>query len=148
LGQKLSNLSDAASAAALAAALASDPSKTLIGALLGNDATASLDELVDAGVVELSGERIRFTHPLLGSTVTSVAAPSERRAMQRELSRLVDDPVASALHLSRADIEPHTDVAVVLEQAADLARARGGWDTAAELLERSRDLTPPVDAVD
>jgi DNA-binding CsgD family transcriptional regulator len=141
LGHRLSKLSDPARTAALGAALASEPSVDLIEALVGADAGRSLDELTDAGVVGFDGDRIRFTHPLLASSVTTAALPSERRAMQRELSRVVDDPVASARHLARAVVEPDADVASVLENAAVLARARGGWDTAAELFERSRDLT-------
>ena len=145
LGDRLSRLSEAAATAALGAALASDPTTGLIEALMGADAAASLDELIGASVVGVDGDRIRFTHPLLASTVTTVALPQQRRAMQRELSRLVDDPVASARHLARAGVEPDGDSACMLENAAALARARGGWDMAAELLERSRELTPSDD---
>ena len=142
LGRRLSKLPEAARAAALGAALASGPSTGLIEALLGAEAAAALGALVEAGVVEIHGERIRFTHPLLASTVTAAALPGQRRGMQRELAGLVDDPVTSASHLARAVVEPDAEVAAILEQAAVLARARGGWDTATDLLERSRDLTP------
>jgi DNA-binding CsgD family transcriptional regulator len=146
LGRRLARLSAEAKTAALCAALASDPSTELIAALLGEAATASLAELVDAGVVEFNAKRIHFTHPLLASTVTSTALSRERIAMHRQLSQLVDDPVASASHLARAIVDRDEEVAGILEAAALLARARGGWDTAAELLERARDLTPAEDA--
>ncbi len=96
LGERLSSLSDATKSAALGAALASDPSTELIEALLGPDAASALKELIGAGVIEVAGHRIHFTHPLLASTVTTAALPHERRAMQRQLAQLVDDPVASA----------------------------------------------------
>jgi ATP/maltotriose-dependent transcriptional regulator MalT len=146
LSRRLAKLSEPARTAALAAALASDPSTELIEALLGADAETSLGELVAAGVVDLDANRIHFTHPLLASTVIAAATPQRRGAMHRELARLVDDPVTSAQHLARATAEPDEAVAELLEDAALTARARGGWDIAAQLLERSRDLTPSNDA--
>jgi len=143
LGQKLAKLPRAAMSAALGAALTFEPSTGLVDALLGADAPESLAALLGAGVVEIHGERIRFTHPLMASTVTAAALPRQRRAMHGELAHLVGDPVASARHLARAAVEPNSKVARTLEDAADLARIRGGWDTAAELLERSLELTPP-----
>jgi DNA-binding CsgD family transcriptional regulator len=149
LRERLSTLSEGAKAAALGAALASDPTTGLIEALLGAEAaTAALNELVAASVVGMEGDRIRFTHPLLASTVTSGALPQPRRAMQGELSRLVVDPVARARHLARASAEPDRDTARLIEDAAVVARARGGWDTAADLLEQARELTPEEDADD
>jgi DNA-binding CsgD family transcriptional regulator len=145
LRERLSKLSERARTAALGAALASDPSPALVEALLGADAAAALNELVGAGVVEVNGHRLRFTHPLLASAVSNAALPQQRYAIQRELARLVDDPVASAKHLAHAGVEPDGEIAVVLEDAAMLARARGDWDTAADLYERSRDLTPASD---
>jgi DNA-binding CsgD family transcriptional regulator len=142
LGQRLAKLSAPARTAALGAALASEPTTELIESVLGADSAGPLGELVSAGVVEVQGDRIHFTHPLLASTVTAAAVPRRRRAMQHQLAGLVDDPVASARHLARASVEPDEGVADLLEGAAVLARARGGWDTAAELLECSRDLTP------
>jgi DNA-binding CsgD family transcriptional regulator/tetratricopeptide (TPR) repeat protein len=143
--RRLAKLPETARTAALGAALASDPSTELIEALLGPDAEASLGELVAAGVIDLDGSRIHFTHPLLASTVTAAAVPQRRRAMHHELARLVDDPVASAQHLGRATVEPDDEVADLLEAAAANARARGGWDIAAQLFERSRELTPTQD---
>ena len=142
LGQRLAKLPEVTRTAALGAALTSDPSTALIEALVGDNAGTSLEQLLAARVIVIQGERIRFTHPLMASTLTSAAPPRQRRAMQRTLARLVDDPVAGARHLALATNEPDGEVAHTLEEAAFLARARGGWDTAAELLERSRDLTP------
>jgi DNA-binding CsgD family transcriptional regulator len=145
LGQRLAKLAEPSKTAALGAALTSDPSTALIEALLGEDARTSLGQLVDAGVIEIQGERIRFTHPLMASTVIALALPGQRRAMQRTLAGLVEDPVTSARHLALASSHRDGNVARALEDAALLARARGGWDTAAELLERARDLTPSED---
>ncbi len=146
LGQRLVRLPEVTKTAALAAALTSDPSTVLIETLLGADAGTALEQLLEAEVIEIHAGKIRFTHPLMASSVTSSALPSRRRAMQRALARIVVDPVASAWHLALATDEPDGDVARALEEAARLARARGGWDTAAELLERARDLTPSDDA--
>jgi DNA-binding CsgD family transcriptional regulator/tetratricopeptide (TPR) repeat protein len=143
LRQRLDKLPDASKTAALGAALTAEPSTALVEALVGDAAATSLKELHAAGVVETQGDRIRFTHPLMASTVVALALPGQRRAMQHTLANVVDDPVTRARHLALATDEPEEEVARALEAAARLAAGRGGWDAAAELLERARDLTPP-----
>jgi DNA-binding CsgD family transcriptional regulator len=142
LERRLARLSEGAKAAALAAALISEPSAELLETVLGSDATSSLAELREAGVVEVFAGRIRFTHPLMASTVTASASSGQRRAMERTLAGVIDDPVTSARHLALGASEPDEEVAQVLHRAALVALARGGWDSAAELLERASTLTP------
>ncbi len=119
LTHRLAKLPPTARTAAVGAALAAEPSTGLVEALLGTEATTALSALIEADVVRLDGERVRFVHPLLASTITSAAAPQQRREMHRTLARLLDDPVASARHLSRASVDPD-------ETVAD--DARGGRD--------------------
>ena len=54
-----------------------------------------------AGVLEVDGERVRFTHPLLGSFVYGDASDAERRDVHRLLAPLVTDREEHALHLAR-----------------------------------------------
>jgi len=99
----------------------------------------------EAGVLQRTGDRLGFTHPLLGSTVYAEATPHARRSVHRRLAELVDDPEERARHLALATIGPHVGVARAVEEAGRHARARGAPDAAAELLELARKLTPPED---
>ena len=102
-----------------------------------------LDGAVDAGVVELQGERIRFSHPLLASTHFFAATPRARRAIHRRLAASVVDQEERSRHLAVAAEGPDEEVAVALEEASAHARARGAVAIAAELAEQALRLTPP-----
>jgi tetratricopeptide (TPR) repeat protein len=89
---------------------------------------------------------VRFSHPLLGSTVYANASLEERRATHRRLAALVVDPEESARHLALAAEGPDAAVARALDDAARHARARGAPDAAADLAELARRCTPSEDA--
>ena len=99
-----------------------------------------------AGVVEAVDGRLRFSHPLLGSTVYASATSDERRSLHRRLSERLSDREERARHLALATTHPDAHVASVLEAAARYARARGAPDAAAELLDLAMGLTPFGDA--
>ncbi len=106
------------------------------------DATAALDEASNAGVVEVAGGRIRFTHPLLASVIYSMADPAGRRKWHSKLAKMVSDPEEKARHLALAATSPDAAVAVALETAARSANLRGAPDAAAALAQQASDLTP------
>ena len=95
------------------------------------------------GLVETSGGVVRFTHPLLASTVYQWASPRERHAAHVELAAAVGDSIGRARHLALGTPYPDGAVAVELEAAATDARARGLPVVAAELAEHAANLTPP-----
>jgi DNA-binding CsgD family transcriptional regulator len=97
---------------------------------------------VAAGLLERDGDRIRFTHPLLASSVYVEALPEQRRQMHRRLADVVEDPEARARHLALAATGRDAEAASALEAAALRASARGAPDTASELLELAIELTP------
>lgn len=149
LANRLRALPRAARDALLVASLASDPSVALIARALPGDGWRRVRPAVQAEVIELEGERIRFVHPLLASVAQASADLGRRRLAHRRLADVVMDPEERALHLSFAAKGPTEAVASALEQAAKRARARGASDTAAVLSERAARLTPvrrPVDA--
>jgi DNA-binding CsgD family transcriptional regulator len=111
----------------------------------GTDGREGLAAAEMAGVIERSDGRIRFTHPLLGSTVYLNASIDERRTMHERLARIIDDPEEQARHLALSAHRPDTDVAQALEDAAGFARGRGAPDAAADLAELARELTPSDD---
>jgi len=137
--ERLAGLAPDARAVALVVSALSRPTIGLLSAL---DESAALDAVVAAGIVELGDDRIRFTHPLLGSVVYSEAPPSQRRALHARLAETVDDPDEHARHLALSAIGPDREVADEVEDAARRARARGAPQAAAELWERARRLTP------
>ncbi|HET9242675.1 MAG TPA: AAA family ATPase [Gaiella sp.] len=126
----------------LALALVSEPTTGLLERVAGPSAAKALERLVQAGLVETRGERIRPRHPLYATAVSSSAAPATRRALHARLAEVVDDSEERARHLGLSTAEPDGDVAGALEDAAVLARGRGAWESAAELIERASELTP------
>jgi DNA-binding CsgD family transcriptional regulator len=127
----------------LPVAAMSDPTVSTVQAVIGRGrATSRLQAAASAGVLELDGERIAFTHPLLASTVYGQASADERRRVHRRLAGVVGDPEAQARHLALATASTDDDVAAALERAARLALGRGAPDAAAELLELAVGATP------
>jgi len=111
---RLTSLSPAADSALSMIALAAAPDAELIERA---GYTAGVDEAAKAGLLELTEERIRFVHPLLGGAVLRRLDPGERRIIHRTLARLVSDDEERALHLASAAEGP---------MVRNRRRARGG----------------------
>ncbi len=107
-----------------------------------------VEEAVQAGVLQVDGERVRFTHPLLGSFVYGEASDAQRRDVHRLMAPLVTDREEHALHLARGALEPDEGVASTLEATAEEAAKRGHLEVAAELAEHAVRLTTPERAED
>lgn len=104
-----------------------------------------LEPALASGVVDLTGERIVFTHPLLASAVSSAVSPGRKRELHLRLAEMIDDPEQRARHLALATDEPSPQTAAALDSAAAEAVARGAIAAAAELVDHARRLTPPED---
>ncbi len=126
----------------LAAAAHAHPSISLTESASGVGRRVGLLPAVDARVVELSGERIHFTHPLLAAGAYEIADPVRRREVHTRLAELLDDPEARAWQLAASVDQPDEGVAATLDDAARHARARGAPRPAALLLDRAGELTP------
>jgi DNA-binding CsgD family transcriptional regulator len=96
-------------------------------------------------VVHPGGDVIRFAHPLLASAVYASATTEERRRVHAHLAEHVEHPEERARHLALSSAGPDAQIASELDEAADLARRRGAPDSAAELAELGRRLTPVED---
>ena len=127
---------------AAAAALAA-PSVVLLEAL-GPAVVGDIELAQKRGVLELDGDRIRFTHPLLAPVCYTAMPLHRRRRLHRRLAELDVDPEERARHLAIAATRPDEEMAAALETAATQARARGAVQAAAELAERAVALTPPA----
>jgi DNA-binding CsgD family transcriptional regulator len=142
--ERLAALPEPTRDALLAVAALASPTVALVRAttVSRGQPVAGLEAAVAAGMIELEGERIRFSHPLLGSTLYSRAEPARRRRLHRRLSRVVSDPEERARHLALAAPGADEGVARALDAAAAHASARGAPPGAAELAELAVEFTP------
>jgi DNA-binding CsgD family transcriptional regulator len=140
VGERLDALPEQTRAALLVVAVVGAPSLGSVEAA-GIPARA-LASAVEAQVLELGNGEVRFVHPLLASAVVAGATDAERRSAHRLVAAVVDEPVGRARHLAAALEEPDAETALLLEDAAVLARARGAPAVAAELGEAAGTLTP------
>ena len=128
--------------ALLAASALSQPTLALVRAAVGGDPEPRLAPALEAHVIELEGDRIRFSHPLLASGVYSEAGSAERRALHRRLAELLPDLEERARHLALGAEGPDEEV------AAD-ARAGGRASTRPRCLRvrgRAGRARPAADA--
>jgi DNA-binding NarL/FixJ family response regulator len=125
------------------AAAMSAPTGSLVEAATGGE-DGALRSAIEADLVTLDGERLRFTHPLLRSAALSLLLPAERRALHARLSQIAEDPEERARHLALSVDGPDAAVAATLDEAAHIASRRGAAHAAAELCELAVHLTPPA----
>ena len=147
LGARLAALPTSSGKALLTVASTARPTEDLVLAVAGrkDQALAGLGAAEAASVIRREGGSIRFTHPLLGSTVYAAASAQTKRRLHGRLAELVLDVEERASHLALSTTGLDADVAEALEDAAQHARARGAPDAAAGLGELARQLTPLED---
>jgi DNA-binding CsgD family transcriptional regulator len=120
------------------------PTLQLVGAAGGRDADDALTPAVEAGIVEVRGTAVAFTHPLYAAVVYDLASPGAATRHAR-LAEMVADVEERARHLALATTAPDEHAAGALEAAAHAASSRGGAAAAAELAEAAYRLTPADD---
>jgi DNA-binding CsgD family transcriptional regulator len=142
--ERLARLPAPARQSLLAVAVLSRPTVGLAAAAAGQGerTLADLAQAARADVVACEGDRIRFTHPLLASTLYAEAPLGQRRRLHRRLAELVTDNEERARHLALAAAGPDLGIATALEEAAASAHLRGAPDAAAALCEQACALTP------
>jgi DNA-binding CsgD family transcriptional regulator len=129
----------------LAAASARPTEALLAGVVTGPVHGDPLAPALEAKIVSVEGDQIRFTHPLLASTVYASASVSDRRDAHRLLAAHVENDEERARHLALASPGPDAEVAAVVEDAAAVAASRGAPQSAAQLSALALRLTPPTD---
>ena len=148
LRERIENLGAPALQAARVVAAVADPTVHLVEAVVGRPFDAALAETLAARVVELDRDRLRFTHPLLGTAVSARQTPAGRSSLHAQLAGIVTSAEERARHLALATAEPSGEIAAVLEDASRSARERGATAAAAELAEQALRLTPRADDED
>ena len=139
---RLGQVDPRASAAMLAIAALSQPTLATLQAAIPDFALSDLESAERAGVIEISGSRLRFTHPLLASTLYANTSVSQRRELHRRLATVIDDEKERAQHMALGAEAPDRAIADTLETAARVAARRGATESAAQLLEDAARLTP------
>ena len=119
------------------------PSVTLLEPL-GGSTVDDIELAHRRGVIELDGDRIRFTHPLLAPACYEAMPLHRRRRVHRRLADLNIDAEERARQLAIAATGPDERIAAALDAAAAYAQGRGAGQVAAELAERAVALTPPA----
>jgi ATP/maltotriose-dependent transcriptional regulator MalT len=140
---RLGSLTAEGRKALLAAACLATPTLELIAHATRTDAAhivAILEESENKGIVQIDGQRVSFTHPLLTRGVYTDAAPAGRRRMHRRLAEIVDEPELKARHLALAAASGDEPTLSSLDTAAELAHVRGAPIAAAELMELAMGL--------
>lgn len=141
LRRRLIALPQSARDALLLAASSAQPTVPLIEGIEGG--SAGLAEAESAGIVEVHGSAIEFTHPLLASTVYETVSASDRHTAHAALAQVAKDPEERARHLALCTTGPSEEVAVALDEAAEHAMTRGAPLAAAELYRLAATITPP-----
>ncbi|HEY2305564.1 MAG TPA: AAA family ATPase, partial [Streptosporangiaceae bacterium] len=131
----------------LTASCLRSPTTALLERADGPVAGSAIQAAALAGVVELDGAQVRFTHPLLASAIYSGALPDQRRGAHRRLATIAASVEERARHLALAAEGPDEETAAALGQAARAAGVRGAPAAAAELAELAATLTPPDQAL-
>ena len=141
VARRLEKLPARARGTLVAVAALASPSVSLLTPL----SPTAIDDIELAqshGLLELDGDRIRFTHPLLAPACYEAMPLHRRRQLHRHLADLDLDPEERARHLALAAAGPDELIAAALDEAAHHARGRGAAQVAAELAERAVVLTP------
>src|SRR5882757_4486517 len=110
------------------------------GCDLADLAVAETEGLVH---IEESRRRLEFRHPLIRAAVIDMSTNAEHRRAHQTLADAVDaDPERRAWHLAEAAVQPDSQVAAALEQAAGQALVRGDGAGSIALLTRAAELSP------
>jgi DNA-binding CsgD family transcriptional regulator/TolA-binding protein len=144
LRERLAALPAPARSALLAASALARPTPAVVDAagMSSNGKGGSVQDAVEAGLVEVDGNRIRLVHPLLASVAYAEESPARRRRLHARLASVVDDPEERGRQLALATRGPDESVAAELDVAARRARARGAPEVAAALAQQAIRLTP------
>jgi DNA-binding CsgD family transcriptional regulator len=104
----------------------------------------ALEPAVEAALIDLDVNSIRFRHPLIRSAVRQSAGVQQRRRVHEALAARLDaDPDRRVWHRAALVIGTHEELARELEAAGVRARRRGAIDIALTALQRAVQLSDP-----
>ncbi|ADB30433.1 transcriptional regulator, LuxR family [Kribbella flavida DSM 17836] len=148
LGDRLADLGPATHELLLHASASPRPTTAQLAQSLGRPIEAELAEAEGLGLIDVSSDRLRFSHPLLREFVYAEATSAARRQAHARLAAVVEEPVEKATHRALATQEADADLAAALEDAAATAGARGALGAAATLWRLAAERTPAAEPDD
>jgi DNA-binding NarL/FixJ family response regulator len=126
----------------LVAALATEPTTTVLIRAGREDAVRDLRLAEAAGIVELDGEALRFTPPLLAQVLAEETPAARRADVHAALADGAVDPTEALRHRALRTGRPDAAVSRSLAAAASRCAERGADRTAAELYLLAADRCP------
>jgi DNA-binding CsgD family transcriptional regulator/tetratricopeptide (TPR) repeat protein len=132
--------------ALLLAALESDPTVAEVvratSIQSGREMTVEvLEPALDAGLITITDNTIRFRHPLIRSALDQIATPGQRRAAHLALASVVDDQDRRTWHRGASVLGTDDAVATDLQASAARAQDRGATAIALSAQELAASLT-------
>ncbi|MEQ4210193.1 AAA family ATPase [Actinopolymorpha sp. B9G3] len=112
-------------------------------AALGAD-LADLASAERAGLVQATGEQVRFRHPLLTTVIYQDAPAAQRAEVHRALAGVTDDPARRAQHLAAGTLVPDEPIAKEVSAAGSRLAGCGAPAAGSRLLARAAELTTDV----
>jgi DNA-binding CsgD family transcriptional regulator len=146
--ERLGLLSAEVTETLLTAALATEPTLGLMLRAGRDDAARELRAAAAAGVIEVAGERIRFTPPMLAQVLAEETSAADRSRVHAGLAAAAYDPVEALRQQALRTARPDAAVAADLAAAAARCAQRGAERTAAELYLLAADRCPPDRSAD
>jgi len=143
---RAASLPESTQSALLLAALDEGPSlpEVLAATRLLLQTEPNVDVLVqalDAGLITLAEDQVRFRHPLIRSALEQAAPPGRRRDGHRAMAAVIADPDRRAWHRAASVLGTDDDAAGELEATASRAQGRGATAIALRALELAANLT-------
>lgn len=100
---------------------------------------------VEAGIIDLDLQTLRFRHPLIRSAVVQSAGLGEPRRVHEALANvLVTEPDRRAWHRAALLSGEHEDIALELEEAGMRAQRQGAVAVAVTAMRRAAELSEPA----
>jgi DNA-binding CsgD family transcriptional regulator len=140
VGARLAGLNEGSTAAVATASALSRPTVATLRAAGICEEDIRAAEL--AGLLVVDQGRIRFSHPLLAAACYDRLTGTERAALHRRLTEVVDGVETRARHRALGSEGPDEEVAVALDVASDSAIARGDIYAATESARLAVAATP------
>jgi DNA-binding CsgD family transcriptional regulator len=107
---------------------------------------SGLAEAEASGIIDIRGNDVRFSHPLIRRAVYRDLSTATRRRLHRKLAALALDSERRARHLAAASSKPDPATAAAVEEAAKQAGASGAPSVAGELWQLAEQTTPLDDS--
>jgi DNA-binding CsgD family transcriptional regulator len=144
LAERLRAVDEKAQRAFAFAAAALRPSTDLL--LQAGVKRAELKSALATGILEASGERLSFAHPVLAAAAYDLLLPDERREIHARLAAASRDELERAHHVSRSTVGPDESAAQTLDRAAESTSGLGDHAAAAAFLMRAAELSTDAEA--